>query len=117
MGNWNPSIQDASYSTKLPMKPIRNLTGCQKVGGMYYNKRMVVEPPMKLLLMTPVGSWVYQAKMWVDEANANKKGKITTANFLNFMVALNQIFIQDLVAMMIQHSERVTHPVFHMELL
>jgi hypothetical protein len=116
MGNWNPSIQDASYSTKLPMKPIRNLAGCQKAGGMYYNKRTVVEPPMELLLMTPVGSWVYQAKTWVDEANANGKGKTTAANFLNFMVALNRIFIQDSAAMMIQHPERVTHPVFHMEL-
>jgi hypothetical protein len=116
MGNWNPSIQDASYSTKLPMKPIRNLAGCQKAGGMYYNKRTVVEPPMELLLMTPVGSWVYQAKMWVDKANANGKGKTTAANFLNFMVALNRIFIQDLAAMMIHHPERVSHPVFHMEL-
>jgi hypothetical protein len=46
MGNWNPSIQDVSYLTKLPMKPICNLTSCQKAGGMYYNKRMVVEPPI-----------------------------------------------------------------------
>jgi 2-iminoacetate synthase ThiH len=40
---------------------------------------------------------------------------MTAANFLNFMVALNRIFIQDLAAMMIQHPERATHPVFHME--
>ena len=116
MGNWNPSIQDASYSTKLPMKPIRNLAGCQKAGGMYYNKRTVVEPPMELLEMTPVGHWVYQAKTWVDEANANGKGKTTVANFLNFMVALNRIFLQDSAAMIIQYPERATHPVFHMEL-
>jgi hypothetical protein len=116
MGNWNPSIQDASYSTKLPMKPIRNLAGCKKAGGMYYNKRTVIEPPFELLQMTPVGRWVYQAKSWVDEANLNGAGKTTAANFLNFMVALNRVFIQDAATMMIQFPERVTHPVFHMEL-
>jgi hypothetical protein len=116
MGNWNPSIQDVSYSTKLPMKPIRNLAGCQGSGGMYYNKRTVVEPPMELLLMTPVGRWVYQAKAWVDEANMNGKGKTTAANFLNFMVALNTVFLQDSAVMMIQHPGRASHPVFHMEL-
>jgi hypothetical protein len=116
MGNWNPSIQDTSYSTKLPMKPIRNLAGCKTHGGIYYNKRTVVEPTQELLQMTPVGRWVYQAKTWVDEANLNGKGKTTAANFLNFMVALNRIFIQDSAAMMIQHPERATHPVFHMEL-
>jgi hypothetical protein len=116
MGNWNPSIQDASYSTKLPMKPIRSLAGCKKAAGVYYNKRTVVEPPMELLEMTPVGRWVYAAKEFIDLANANGAGKTTASNFLNFMVHLNEIFIQDSAAMMIKHPERATHPVFHMDL-
>jgi hypothetical protein len=66
--------------------------------------------------MTPVGGWVYQAKAWVDEANLNGHGKTMTANFLNFIVALNRVFIQDVATMMIQFPERATHPVFYMEL-
>ena len=27
LGNWNPSIQDGCYSTKLPLKPIRKMAG------------------------------------------------------------------------------------------
>ncbi len=68
------------------------------------------------LQMTQVGCWVYQAKSWVDEENLNGHGKTTAANFLNSMVALNTIFIQDAATMMIQFPERATHPVFHMEL-
>jgi hypothetical protein len=83
---------------------------------MYYNKRTVIEPPFELLQMTPAGRWVYQVKSWVDKANLNGAGKTTAANFLNFMVALNRIFIQDAATMMIQFPERGTHPVFHMEL-
>jgi hypothetical protein len=116
LGNWNPSIQDTSYSTKLPMKPIRNLAGCQMAGGMYYNKRTMVEPPMELLLLTPVGRWVYQAKEWIDEANMDGAGKTTAANFLNFMTELNKVFLQDSAVIMIQHPARAQHPVFHMEL-
>ena len=35
MGNWNPSMQDACYSTKLPMVPIRKLAGSTDASGMY----------------------------------------------------------------------------------
>ena len=37
MGNWDPSIQKQSYSTKLPMRPIRKLAGYTNTNGMYYN--------------------------------------------------------------------------------
>ena len=98
------------------MMSICNLAVCKKAGGMYYKKRTVMEPPMELLLMTPVGKWVYQAKEWIDEANLARAGKMTASNFLNFMVELNKVFLQDSAAMMIQHPTRVSHPVFHLEL-
>ena len=41
LGNWNPSQQDSSYSTKLPMKPIRRLAGFTTSGGMNYNPQVV----------------------------------------------------------------------------
>jgi hypothetical protein len=87
------------------------LAGCQAAGGMYYNKQTVVEPPMDFLPMT-----VYQAKEWVNAAKLNRTGKMMAANFLNFMVELNTVFLQDLATMMIQHPGRASHPVFHMEL-
>jgi hypothetical protein len=116
MGQWHLSIQDVRYSMKLPKRQIRKLAGFTQAGGMYVNKRTVVEPPMELLLMTPVGKWVYEAKEWIDEANLDGAGKMTASNFLNFMVELNKVFLQDSAAMMIQHPTRVSHPVFHLEL-
>ena len=98
------------------MRPIHKLAGFNKAGGMYYNKQTVVEPPIELLLMTPVGRWVHQAKEWIDEANLVGAGKMTAANVLNFMVELNKVFLQDSAAMMIQHPTRASHPIFHLDL-
>ena len=54
MGNWNPSMQDACYSTKLPMVQIRKLTGFTDASEMYYNPRMVKKPG-DVSEQTPVG--------------------------------------------------------------
>jgi hypothetical protein len=43
LGNWDPSTQQARYSTKLPMRPIRAIAGFQDAGGMHYNPRTVVD--------------------------------------------------------------------------
>jgi hypothetical protein len=37
MGGWNPSVFDNSYSAKLPMGPIRKLTGFHGNHKLYYN--------------------------------------------------------------------------------
>jgi hypothetical protein len=114
MGNWNPSMQDACYSTKLPMVPIRKLAGFTDASGMYYNTRTMIKPGMDVLEQTPIGHWVYKAQAAVAETIAADSGKWTAFNFLSFMVELNTIFIQDGAAMLILHPERIEHPVFQL---
>jgi hypothetical protein len=52
LGNWNPSVQDSNYSTKLPMRPIRKLAGFVHANGMHYNPRTMVEVPEELARIT-----------------------------------------------------------------
>jgi hypothetical protein len=69
LGNWNPSMQGSCYSTKLPMQPIHKLAGFTDANGMYYNPRTVVEVEERLLRLTPVGCWVYEAHAAAKVAN------------------------------------------------
>lgn len=107
LGNWNPSMQDACYSTKLPMKPIRRLAGYTTSGGIYYNKRTVVEVPESLQRDTPIGHWVFDALEKVKSANAIGGKHYTAQNFLEFLVELNIVFLQDIAVMCIEHPDRV----------
>jgi hypothetical protein len=107
MGQWNPSIFDTSYSTKLPMGPIRKLAGYNK---MYFNTRTTVQPPLELLKQTPIGEWIYEVK---PEVEARSKGKHPTAcHVLQFLCQLNEVFMQDAAAMQVLHSNRADHPLF-----
>ena len=108
LGNWNPKIQEQSYSTKLPMKPIRQLAGYTQSNGLFYNKRTIVDPPDELLKETPIGGWVYSALETVTLANIEGAGKYMAYNFLLFMVELNKVFLQDTAAMMVLHGDRGT---------
>lgn len=96
LGNWNPSIQDSSYSTKLPMKPIRRLAGFSTGNGIHFNPRTVVEVPMSLQKATPIGKWLFDAMERVAAANEHGGGKYTAQNFLQFLENLNIIFLQDM---------------------
>lgn len=107
LGNWNPSMQDACYSTKLPMKPIRRLAGYTTSGGIYYNKRTVVEVPQSLQQATPIGHWVFDALGNVRAANFAGGQHYTAQNFLEFLVELNIVFLQDMAALCIEHPERL----------
>jgi len=42
MGQWNPSVYDTSYSSKLPMGPMRKLAGYVGNHQLYFNTRPVV---------------------------------------------------------------------------
>lgn len=75
MGNWNPSMQEACYSTKLPMVPIRALAGFTSGNGIYHNKRTTVVVPMELQKATPIGRFVFDAQAKVSAANVEGQGK------------------------------------------
>jgi hypothetical protein len=101
LGNWNPSMQDSSYSTKLPMRPIQKLAGIVHANGMHYNPRTMVEVPEELARLTPIGRWAIDAFSNV-EAAISKQGlpKFTAYNVLKFLVNLNKVFLQDAATIM-----------------
>jgi hypothetical protein len=116
LGNWNPSMQDSCYSTKLPMRPIRKLAGFVNANGMHYNPRTMVEVPEELARLTPIGGWAIDAFRNIGAA-VSEQGlpKFTAYNVLKFLVELNWVFLQDAAAMMINHPERVCNPLFRLE--
>jgi Centromere DNA-binding protein complex CBF3 subunit, domain 2 len=112
MGNWNPSIFDNSYSTKLPMSPIRKLAGFADGNSLYFNTRTTVIPSDELRRMTPFGKWCYTAYDGVLERDVNK---YTLLGFLKFVCEINDVLLQDAAAMMIQFPDRCDHPMFEIE--
>jgi hypothetical protein len=67
--NWNPSMQDSCYSTKLPMRPVQKLAGLVHANGMHYNPRTVVEVLEELAMLTPIGQWAIDACSKVEDVN------------------------------------------------
>jgi hypothetical protein len=111
MGQWNPNTFDNSYSSKLPLGPIRNLAGYSNSSKIYFNTRTSVDPPFELLELTPIGVWVYEALRVVNEDKDSHKYRTVVA-FLEFMKELNKVFLQDAAAMLAFHPDRVHHPIF-----
>jgi len=111
MGQWNPSMFDAAYSSKLPMGPIQKLAGFSSHNGFYFNTRTVVAVPEELLYLTPIGKWCYAAHENVSDYCMNNEGVNPTAvEVLKFFCELNTIFAQDTAAMIVQFPDRVNHP-------
>ena len=108
MGNWNPSVYDNSYSTKLPMSPIRKLAGFGDGNSLHYNARSAVLPSDELRRMTPF-AWCYDA---CDGTLEYDSSKYTALGFLRFMKEINDILLQDAAATMLLHEERCNHPLF-----
>lgn len=71
MGQWNPSMFDRSYSSKIPLGPIRKLAGYHSNNKFYFNTRTTVTPDDCLLQSTPIGKWVYIAYRGVLEASVD----------------------------------------------
>jgi hypothetical protein len=109
LGNWDPKMQEARYSTKLPMKIIRSRAGFQKANGLHYNPRVSLIPSENLQK---------QIFPWLDEAkekfysNPLHKERPTAHHFLDFMSKLRIIILQDAAAMIAEISERAAHPIF-----
>ena len=112
MGQWSKGVHQRSYSTKLPMAPIRKLAGYKGSCKFHFNPRTAVEPPEDLLLTTPIGKWCYRALDEVLEASTAGENQ-TAILTLRFFCDMNRVFLQDAAAMMVLHPERESHPLFH----
>lgn len=111
MGNWNPSVYDKSYSTKLPMGPMRTLAGFEGSSKMYFNPRTTVPVPDSLLRCSPFG-WAEKAWDAVRE-HPDCSDNPTCVKVLEFFKHLNKVFFQDAAAMLVLHPDRGDHPFFH----
>jgi hypothetical protein len=67
MGQWNQSVYDESYSSKLPRQAIHSLTGYDN--AMYFDTRTTVMPTIKLLQMTATGNWSFAMADELAEVN------------------------------------------------
>ncbi|KAG7347926.1 centromere DNA-binding like protein [Nitzschia inconspicua] len=113
MGQWNPSVFDNYYSTKLPIGSIRKLAGYISKSNIYYNTRTTVNPNDELLKSTPIGSFVYTALDGVLEQAQNHRGGYDTAiHFLRCLAELNKVFLQDAAALLCVKEERSNHFMF-----
>ena len=115
LGNWNPSLVDATYSSKLPLKPIRTMAGYPSKTKFYYLPRGTVEPSEELLQSTPMGRWVYTACEQLEFRITQSGGSShqTAHHFLCFMKDLNKFFLQDAAAMIIEDEGRANHALFN----
>ena len=116
LGNWNPSIQESSYSIKLPLRPMRKLAGYTTANGMYFNARTTVIPSDELKQKTPFAFSLsilpqVKAALLNDEGATDSTGQTALA-FLKFMNKCSLIFLQNAAAMLIRKPERRDHPLF-----
>jgi hypothetical protein len=117
LGNWSPSTQEASYSTKLPMRAVRAASGFVVADGMHYNPRTVVKGPEfeRLKKLTPL-AWAQKAVVFFDDRFKKNIGDnhFTAYQFVKFMAQLNTIFLQDAAAMLVKYPERSACAMFQM---
>jgi hypothetical protein len=111
LGNWDPKIQETSYSTKLPMKAVRASNGFSTANGMHFNPRTVVEGGdvfKRLKTKTPF-AWAHHAVDFFKTRFAQTgvvEKHYTAFQFVKFMAELNTVFLQDAAAMLIKYPER-----------
>ena len=115
LGNWEPKIQETSYSTKLPMAAIRAMGGFETAQGMHYNPRTVVTDGLNVLKQMTPFSWVSSCLADVEIAALEGHNKYTALCFLKIMDDLNTVLIQDAAAMAIKFPERQNHPLYHLK--
>jgi hypothetical protein len=114
LGNWDPKIQETSYSTKLPLGPMRKIGGWVSGNGMFYCPRTRPLPSIPLQKSTPYGFSFEQYDL-VDQAVADGETCFTALSFLKLMKNSAKIFLQDAAAMLILHPERESHPIYSLE--
>ena len=107
LGNWDPKVQETTYSTKLPMKAIRGMAGFEGAGGMHYNPRTAVPVPDEL--SRAVFPWVQDCHDHLAACElASSTLKPTAHQFLKHMGLMAEVLIQDVAAMKLKHPERCT---------
>ncbi|CAJ1970472.1 unnamed protein product [Cylindrotheca closterium] len=110
LGNWAVNIRDQCYSTHLPLKAMRAAAGFTTSEGRYYNPRALVVPPEEL--EKKIFPFADRALEKVEAACKSKGSRMggyylgTARGFLEMLLRLRTIILQDAAAMKVLHPER-----------
>jgi Centromere DNA-binding protein complex CBF3 subunit, domain 2 len=111
LGNWNPTTQESTYSSKLPMRKIRAMGGFMQNAGLHFNPRTAVDPPAELLAM--VFPWVDDTLASVVAYEQTKQDvKGTATGFLKLLVQLKRVLLQDTACYLLKHGEMCENHLF-----
>lgn len=118
LGNWQTTVRDLAYSTKLPLKALRRAAAHEHCDGAFFCPRGKPKPDEELqrkifpFVENAIES-VNRAQQENEEQSANNLS--TAAGFLECLKRLRTIILQDAAAIMILHPEREHHPLFSMD--
>jgi hypothetical protein len=107
LGNWDPKTQESTYSSKLPMAPIRAMAGFRDAGGSHYNPRTAVVVPEELSKL--VFPWLAESKEKLERFEAENRSspfRETAQKFLEHLERMAEVVVQDVAVMKLLHPDR-----------
>ena len=110
LGNWNVDVRDQCYSNNLPLPAMRGAAGYTQNNGRYSNPRATVDPPEELerMIFPFAEAQLEKVQAEVERNGARLGGNYLGAarNFLNMLLRLRTIVLQDAAALQVEHPER-----------
>ena len=115
IGNWSTDVFGQTYSSKLPLAAMRVLSGSDTRRGFYRNSRTTFINEEKYgILAKQLFPWIEDVILYHDLSN-----KPTARGFLNMLVNMRWVILQDVAVMMDtdrQHIVFQLFPVFQCQL-
>lgn len=116
LGNWQVTVRDLCYSTKLPLRAMRFAAKFYDCDGMYFCPRSQVIPPDQLLnqIFPFADEQLARVLADIEENGRNKSGVYlgSATGFLEMLMKLKTIILQDAAAIVVLHPERASHAMF-----
>jgi Centromere DNA-binding protein complex CBF3 subunit, domain 2 len=114
LGNWEPSQRQEIYSEKIPLQALRVMNGHSHLRGSVYIPRFTMDIPLALqaLAQQQIFPWAESKLADVQRASAaDGRSRHTAAYFLNMLIQLRHLILQDTAEIM-TYSEPRQHPLF-----
>jgi hypothetical protein len=110
LGNWSVNVRDQCYSTHLPLKAMRAAAGFITNEGRYYNPRALVYPPEALEKeIFPFADGAFEQVVAAGKSRGSRMGGDylgAARGFLEMLLRLRTVILQDAAAMKVLHPER-----------
>jgi hypothetical protein len=112
LGNWNPGVQEKTYSTKLPFRPMRVMSTFPEEKGLHWSPRQMKVPDESL--QGQLWPWIEAALEAVNNAiMVDGINRYTALAYLKFMKYLRIVILQDAAVLL---NEGRKHRVFEEEI-